>query len=94
MGAPRPLLCTHCGQQVSIVEDIHTCADWGPAVIDEDGVVHPAVKYFESFTQDPFRVRAFCINPDCRHQWTLRRRFDPERGKEKPPEPRSITMPS
>jgi hypothetical protein len=92
MGAPRPLLCTQCGQQVSIAEDVSAYADYGEAVIDSDGVVHPAVKSFELHADDPIRARAYCTNPDCRHQWTLRRRFDPERGKEKPPEPWGITM--
>ena len=37
----RPLLCTRCGSQISIVEDTYGRIEWGPAVVDDDGVVRP-----------------------------------------------------
>jgi hypothetical protein len=32
-----------------------------------------------TYDVDHGRARAVCSNPKCGHQWTLRRRFDPER---------------
>jgi hypothetical protein len=71
---------------VAVAEDVHAYLDWGTAVIDADGVVRPAVKSFEFFTADPFQARAVCQNADCRYQWKLRRKFDPERGEDAAPE--------
>ena len=81
MSESRPLLCTRCVHPVAVAEDVHAYVDWGAAVIDPDGVVRPAVKAFEFFAADPSQARAVCQNADCRHQWKLRRRFDPERGE-------------
>lgn len=79
----RPLKCTRCGSQVGIAEDGTCHIDWGPAVIDESGTVHPADPEGLGFHKgDPIRVRAVCPNPDCRHGWTLRRRFAPATTKE------------
>jgi hypothetical protein len=79
----RPLRCTKCGSQVSVVEDVDGIVDWGLAVVDEDGTVRPAVRHMEFRAGESVRTRAVCDDPGCGHQWTLRRRFDPTRG-EKP----------
>jgi hypothetical protein len=79
----QPLLCTKCGNQCGVAEDVESCIDWGPAVVDEDGTVRPQYPDAEDGYQEVWnaqttiRVRAFCVSPSCRHQWTLRRRFDP-----------------
>ncbi|MFF7130022.1 hypothetical protein [Streptomyces sp. NPDC008240] len=79
----HPLPCTKCGSQVGIAEDVESCIDWGPAVIGDDGIVRPEYPNAEDGQQEVWnavktlRVRAFCISPECHHQWTLRRRFDP-----------------
>ncbi|WP_097964997.1 hypothetical protein OG473_39340 (plasmid) [Streptomyces anulatus] len=73
----RPLLCTRCGDPVGIAEDVNGHVDWGQAVIDTTGTVRPAVQHMEFHAGDPVRVRAVCHNPACRHQWTLRRAFEP-----------------
>ncbi|GGJ87142.1 hypothetical protein GCM10011583_18360 [Streptomyces camponoticapitis] len=79
----RPLACTRCGQQCGVAEDVESCIDWGPAVVGDDGIVRPQYPDAEDGYQEvwsvvrPLRRRAFCVNPDCRHQWTLRRYFDP-----------------
>lgn len=79
----RPLTCTRCGSQCGVAEDVESCIDWGPAVIDTNGVVRPQHPDPNNGYQDTqnavatIRHRAFCINPECGHQWTLRRRFDP-----------------
>lgn len=78
----RPLTCTRCGQPVGVAEDVESCIDWGPAVVDDDGTVYPQYPDPEDNQQEvdsvvkQLRVRAFCVNPGCQHQWTLRRRFD------------------
>lgn len=78
----RPLLCTKCHRQCGVAEDVESCIDWGPAVIDEDGTVRPQYGEAEDGYQEVWnavrtlRVRAFCANPECGHQWTLRRRLD------------------
>jgi hypothetical protein len=80
--SPRPLLCTKCGSQVGVAEDVESCIDWGPAVVTDDGAVRPQYLDASDGYQEVWnavktlRVRAFCIKDDCRHQWTLRRRFD------------------
>lgn len=84
-GAARPLPCTKCGTPVGLAEDFEGYLDWGAAMVDADGTVHPAVQHFELHKGDPVRVRAVC--PKCGHQWTLRRRFEPERGEELPLDP-------
>jgi hypothetical protein len=81
----RPLLCTRCHSPVAVAEDARSLIDWGPAVVDADGVVRPQypdpADDYQSITYDVDhgRARAVCSNPKCGHQWTLRRRFDPER---------------
>ncbi|SDN18484.1 hypothetical protein [Streptomyces wuyuanensis] len=75
----RPLACTKCGHQCGIAEDVESYSDWGPAVIGSDGVVRPQHPDLESgHKHDPHtvRIRAYCQNANCGHQWTLRRRFD------------------
>ncbi|MFC8065449.1 hypothetical protein [Streptomyces sp. NPDC057293] len=78
----RPLLCTRCRSQVGVVEDVESCIDWGPAVVDEGGVVQPGYPNAEDNHQEvapamrTLRIRAYCVNPECGHQWTIRRRFD------------------
>jgi hypothetical protein len=75
----RPLTCIKCGGPCAVAEDLETTADYGPAVIDSDGTVRPADPTYTPDKADatPLRARACCTNPACRHQWTLRRRFDP-----------------
>ena len=73
----RPLLCTKCGSPAGVAEDYTGHADWGMAVIDDEGIVRPAKQHVEIHKGDPVRVRAVCSNDDCGHQWTLRRRFEP-----------------
>lgn len=78
----HPLQCTRCGEPVGVAEDVESCIDWGPAVIGDDGVVRPQHSDAEDGYQEvhnvvrTLRIRACCVNPDCRHQWTIRRRFD------------------
>lgn len=74
----RPLLCTRCGSPAGVVEDATALADWGLAVVDDDGNVRPAVQRMEFHRGDPVRTRAVCTNDECGHQWTLRRHFIPE----------------
>lgn len=76
----RPLACTRCGSQCGIAEDVESYSDWGPAVIDDDGVVRPQSAEELGHKHDPtlVRRRAYCLASDCGYQWTLRRRFDPE----------------
>jgi hypothetical protein len=79
----RPLVCPRCGQQCIVAEDVESCIDWGPAVVDSDGIVRPQFPNPADNQQDvhnaveTLRCRAVCINDACRHQWTLRRRFEP-----------------
>ncbi|MBD9700688.1 hypothetical protein IHE56_00990 [Streptomyces sp. ID01-12c] len=72
-----PLLCTKCHTPAEIVQDGTAWDDWGPAVIDDDGIVRPVAKTAEFHKGDLTRTRAVCPNTRCRHQWTLRRRFEP-----------------
>jgi hypothetical protein len=80
--AERPLLCTRCGSSVSVAEDTTGYIDWGPAVVGDDGVVRP--QYPDPGDEQQTVVsdagitaaRACCSNPECRHQWRLRRRFE------------------
>ncbi|MDX3575942.1 hypothetical protein [Streptomyces sp. FL07-04A] len=79
----RALTCTRCGAPVIIAEDISGHLDWGLAVIGDDGVVRreewdcePRVLMADN-SEAVGRPRACCTNPDCRHQWRLRRPFDP-----------------
>ncbi|MEU8623256.1 hypothetical protein [Streptomyces sp. NPDC048669] len=74
----RPLPCTRCGSPCRVVWDYTSVADWGTAVIDSMGTIRPAVQQVEFFKGDPYRSRAICEDPACRHQWTLRRPFEPE----------------
>jgi hypothetical protein len=76
----RPLACPRCGTQCGIAEDVQTHSDYGPAVIDETGTVRPqdpARQHGLHHDPRPVRTRACCLNAECGHQWTLRRRFDP-----------------
>ncbi|MFE5895858.1 hypothetical protein ACFQ67_00255 [Streptomyces sp. NPDC056488] len=76
----EPLVCTRCGGQCGIAEDVESYADYGPAVVDEAGVVRPQNADGEhGHKHDPrhVRTRAYCLTETCGHQWTLRRRFDP-----------------
>jgi hypothetical protein len=63
------------------VEDTYGSIDWGPAVVDDDGVVRPQFPDPEDGYQlivydgGISRTRAVCANPECLHQWTLRRSF-------------------
>jgi len=76
--ARRPLLCTRCHSPAAVAEDVTGHVDWGLGVIEDDGTVRPAVQHMEFHKGAPVRTRAVCTNPTCRHQWTLRRRFQPE----------------
>jgi hypothetical protein len=73
----RLLLCTRCGSPAGVAEDFTGHADWGLAVIDDDGTVRPAKQHVEIHRGEPVRARAVCSNDECGHQWTLRRRFEP-----------------
>lgn len=73
----RPLLCTKCGEPVGVVEDVVCHIAWGEAVIDAEGTVRPAEQHMEFWRGDPHRTIAVCPKPTCRHQWTLRRAFEP-----------------
>jgi hypothetical protein len=75
----QPLACTRCGSPCAVAEDTEGCVDWGLAFIGEDGTVRPQSPDPEGITAVVriLRVRACCTNPECRHQWALRRRFDP-----------------
>lgn len=77
--AGRPLSCTRCGSPATVAEDTEECVDWGLAVIGTDGAVRPQSADPEGITAVTriLRVRAVCTGPECGHQWTLRRRFDP-----------------
>ena len=75
--AERPLLCTKCHSPAGVAEDFTGHADWGLAVIDDDGTVRPVKQHVEIYKGDPVRARAVCSNDACRHEWTLRRRFEP-----------------
>lgn len=84
----RPLLCTRCSAPVVVVEDGTACAVWGRAVIDDGGTVHPVdPEQVEFHKGDPVSRRAVCTAPTCRHQWTLRRRFDPTAHATEEPRP-------
>ena len=80
--ADRPLLCTRCGTPVDVAEDTIGVIDWGPAIVGDDGVVRPQYPdpsdERQTVTSDGgiTGVRACCTNPECRHQWRLRRRFE------------------
>lgn len=74
----RPLQCMRCGSPAGVAEDFTGHADWGMAVIDAEGIVRPVKQHVEIHKGEPIRVRAVCSNDDCQHQWTLRRRFEPE----------------
>ncbi|MFJ8583664.1 hypothetical protein ACIRD2_03250 [Streptomyces sp. NPDC093595] len=76
----RPLACTRCGHQCGIAEDVESYSDWGPAVIDEEGVAHPQYTDGQGGHKHyprTIRLRAYCLSSNCNHQWTLRRRFEP-----------------
>lgn len=74
----RPLPCPRCGSPAGVAEDYEGHADWGLAVIDDEGVVRPAKQHVDIYRGAPVRARAECSNAKCGHQWTLRRRFEPE----------------
>ncbi|MEV7154875.1 hypothetical protein AB0N77_09650 [Streptomyces misionensis] len=79
----RILVCPKCRYPAGIAEDVCGSLDWGFAVIDEHGTVRPADPQQKppvlsaDNAEATGRTRACCSNDDCRHQWTLRRPFDP-----------------
>ncbi|MFC9285659.1 hypothetical protein [Streptomyces sp. NPDC057052] len=72
----RVLACPRCRDAADVVVDGTVHDVWGAAVIDDDGVVRPVAKKAEVWGGEEIRIRAVCTNDDCRHQWTLRRRFE------------------
>lgn len=77
----KRLTCTRCGGPVTVVEDVVGWIEWGPAVIDAEGVVRPedpdgrpgVVTAKES---TPVGLpRACCLKDGCGHQWRIRRQF-------------------
>lgn len=76
-GKTRPFPCTRCGSQVNIGEESITWIDFGPAVIGPGGVVQAPQASTEGYVDEPnpYRTYAICSNPECGHQWRLRRRF-------------------
>lgn len=80
--ATRPLLCTRCKSPASVAEDTTGYIDWGPAIVDDDGVVRPQYPdpsdEYQTVVSDAGITarRACCTNPACRYQWRLRRRFE------------------
>jgi len=79
----KPLTCTRCGTQVAVVDDTRGLIDHGPAVVDQEGTVHPdpnhadAGEYPQNTTVMASATRAVCTAKGCGHSWRLRRRFDP-----------------
>lgn len=77
----RPLLCTQCGDQVVVVEDTYGHIEWGPAVVDDDGIVRPAYPDPRDDRQTVvdnagiLGFRACCTSDTCGYQWRLRRQF-------------------
>ncbi|MGI5423026.1 hypothetical protein [Actinomadura luteofluorescens] len=74
----RPFCCTRCGHQVRIGEEASVWADFGPAVIDNDGLVRAPQAEAEGYLHEPHEIHTFavCPNPECGHKWRLRRPFD------------------
>lgn len=73
----RILTCPKCRYPADVVVDGTVHDVWGAAVIDDEGIVRPVAKTAEVWGGERLRTRAVCTNDDCRHQWTLRRRFEP-----------------
>lgn len=79
----QPLTCTQCRSPVDVVEDIRSVLVWGPAVVDATGTVRPADParrppvVMADNAQTVGRPRACCTNPECGHQWRLKRPFSP-----------------
>lgn len=76
----QPLTCTKCGHPVEVVEYVETIVDYGPAVIDERGIVRPVGEvdpYGSKQDSEEIRAVAVCLDRTCRNRWTLRRKFDP-----------------
>ena len=79
----RPLPCTRCGSPAAVAEDTVGYIDWGPAIIGDDGVVRPQHPDpndgYQTVVSDGgvTAVRGCCSNSECRHQWRLRRPFEP-----------------
>jgi hypothetical protein len=80
---PHPLGCPRCGSPSSIAEDVIGYLDWGDAIVGDDGIVRPAghepqpPTVMADNSETVGKPRGCCNNPDCRHQWRLRRKFDP-----------------
>lgn len=77
-----------------MVERVTARLDWGAAVVGPDGVVRPE----DPDVQPPYITAengegspapyGSCSADACRHQWRLRRRFDPTAALDTPnPEP-------
>ena len=82
----RPLRCTRCDEQASVVDDTRGVIDHGPALIDAEGVAYPdtahpdANEYPQNQAVVSSTTRAVCTAPECGHEWRLRRRFVPTGG--------------
>jgi hypothetical protein len=78
-GTKEALRCTQCGEQVSIVEVVEGFLDWGPAVVDDQGVVRPqeasGALSLDEWNSTPKGAYAHCDNRKCGYRWKLRRRF-------------------
>ncbi|MCX5112188.1 hypothetical protein OOK13_40365 [Streptomyces sp. NBC_00378] len=81
--AERILLCPKCRYPATVVEDVTGYLEWGYAVIDGTGILRPADPEQRPPTlmadncNSTGRIRACCANTHCRHQWALRRPFEP-----------------
>lgn len=76
----RVLRCTKCSGPTEVIEYVETIVDYGPAVIDGNGVVRPVVSrdtYGDKEHWLPLRAIAICLSSNCRYRWVLRRKFDP-----------------
>lgn len=75
------LVCIRCGGPVEVVEDVVGYIEWGPAVIDTEGIVRPdepdrRPRVVAEDNSNPVgRPRACCMNDECGHQWRIRREF-------------------
>jgi hypothetical protein len=77
----RPLRCPRCRSRAAVFETTVGTLDWGLAEIDEHGIVRPVTfmdpPYINCENSGITTPYGSCGDPDCRHQWRLRRRFDP-----------------
>ena len=80
---PRPLRCPRCDSPCDVVERVTVRLDWGAAVVGQDGIVRPedptvTPSYATAENSEGLPVPyGSCSADTCRHQWRLRRRFDP-----------------